>query len=931
MSENEKNVKICSLLTAHCSLLIVHCSLFCYIDHEVSFPRFIILFFAFFCVSNAFIYARDIVITVEDEELGMPLEGAVVSLRDGQQFSCDRNGEAKVNLPDNRQTIVQITYPGYDTRRMNIPAFAGGTSVERFNVSLRLGGIMEARELVVEAQRPQTSETRTGRSVAISERELERTAEIGIIEDVMNSVKLLPGVGYTGMFGALPSIRGGDPGDLMSVFDGFYLERPYHWVGAVSIFDPKMVSSARLSHGVFSSRYGHTISGLLEVTSKSPSSEEVELETAISTSAASLNLSYPLNQKGGVLFMGKVTYWDTFIWFLKGLSQITDDENLDRINAISTSPYIRSAAVAANYRFAHDLEWRLNGFFGSDGVGAAYKTDYDDEGIKGRMEMSADYGNYQGFLISGLTASPTPKLALRFSGGVGFMDTITNDMVDNNVEVHYNQDFIDKFYPLTFGLTTADSYTAPNVNATIEMESAVFTAQARVDADYDLGKGFITAIGVQELYSLWKQTGDIGLNFMEVNIQQLLNRMREDPDGVNLGDLGSLGDIADIIQYFDYFKQFPEATIIMPTGYPLDVQNHGLTTSAYSLVEYKSPDQKFEAELGLRLDHLILLGKNFTVQTEPALNPRLNIDINIFKNKGIFDSFDITLGTGLFSSIDKLTSFLDPDRFKGDLEIKFNRTWTSVIGFKTDVAQSYSFNIEGYYKYVFGRTYITADTLSENINPKFNYDGVGNVWGFDLQLQKLESRYWDGWISYSFNWTKYNNPKSSRDRGFGAEPSDSDSDFWFWPSFHRFHNCNLVLNVKPLQWFHVGLRFGFASGTPRNKAGDEIYPYPTLLLKENAAPVIIQKYRRDSWYDEDERSAWSLPLDIKVSFFLGNRNGRANTEIYLAAENLSSLFYNPRGNTTFNDYTGKEDEGGSGTSGFDLPIPMVSFGFKWRY
>jgi len=113
---------------------------------------------------------------------------------------------------------------------------------------------------------------------------------------------------------------------------------------------------------------------------------------------------------------------------------------------------------------------------------------------------------------------------------------------------------------------------------------------------------------------------------------------------------------------------------------------------------------------------------------------------------------------------------------------------------------------------------------------------------------------------------------------------------------------------------------------------DEIYPYPTLLINKNEAPIIIQKYGRDSWYDENERSAWSLPLDIKFSFFLANRKGgRANTEIYFAAENLSSLFYSPAGNTTFNEFTGKEDAGGSGSGGFNLPFPMISFGFKWRY
>jgi hypothetical protein len=54
-----------------------------------------------------------------------------------------------------------------------------------------------------------------------------------------------------------------------------------------------------------------------------------------------------------------------------------------------------------------------------------------------------------------------------------------------------------------------------------------------------------------------------------------------------------------------------------------------------------------------------------------------------------------------------------------------------------------------------------------------------------------------------------------------------------------------------------------------------------------------------------------------------------STEIYLAAENLLSLVYTSQGNTTFNDYTGREEPGG--TNNFDLPIPMASFGFKWRY
>jgi len=899
-------------------------------------PLALILVFLFL---SAVVFARDIEVTVEDEDLDMPLEGAVIVLRGGRQFTCNSKGIAIVTLPDNNQTVITITYPGYETLRLSIPAAdpAKSAQTEKLKAALRLGGIMQGQELVLEAARPETSETKSGRSVAISDRELTRTAEIGIIEDVMNSVKLLPGVGYTGMFSATPSIRGGDPGDLMAVLDGFYVERPYHWMGSISIFDPKMVSSARLSHGVFSARYGHTISGLLEITSKSPSQTETELEAAIGTSATSFNLSVPLSGKGGVLIMGKVTYWDTLVWTAQALSRVADNEILDATNSVSTAPYIRSAALAANYHFTPDMEWRLNAFFGSDGVGADYKNDYNsdsDETVEGMVEMKADYDNYQGFIISGLSASPTPKVALRLTGGFGFLETKTVDYMDNRITAAYNEDFIKLFNPFQISILEAASghkiekgvkYSAPNVNASVDMENTIFNAQGRFDADIELGKGFIAAAGVQELYSMWKLREDINLDFIEI-------RLLDKNGNILIKDPSILPE--NIANVLPFLKGIPNLSIVTSKSFPGDVKNQGFTSSAYGLIEYKSPNQRFEAELGLRADHLFFKGRDFSFYTMPALNPRLNVDFNLFKNRGAIDSLTLTAGSGLFSSINSLLCFFDPGNFKigdsDDIEVKFNRSWTSVIGTKIDFAEKFSLNIEGYYKYVFDRGYITAEVTMDGINPMFNFDGVGKVYGFDVQLQKMESRYWDGWISYTFTWAKYCDP-SAGGSGLSMGSTDTLEDLWYYPSFHRFHNFNLVLNIKPLQWFNIALRFGFASGQPRNKRDDKPpEPYPIILINDENEIDILQKYRRDSWYDDDERAPWSFPLDIKFSFFPANKNGRASMEIYAAGENMMSLIYTPPARTTFNSYSGKEDKGGSSGS-FDLPIPMVSFGVKWRY
>jgi hypothetical protein len=141
-----------------------------------------------------------------------------------------------------------------------------------------------------------------------------------------------------------------------------------------------------------------------------------------------------------------------------------------------------------------------------------------------------------------------------------------------------------------------------------------------------------------------------------------------------------------------------------------------------------------------------------------------------------------------------------------------------------------------------------------------------------------------------------------------------------------------------VRWFNIAGRFGFASGRLKSRVGETIYPYPVQEIgadgipvrDENGKPVIIQKYRRDSWYDENERTTWSLPLDLKLSFFSFDRKNRVQTETYLGAENLLSLVYRAEANTSFNAYTGKMDTGGD-SAVYELPIPMVSFGFKWSY
>jgi len=140
---------------------------------KMKINKYVIL--AVFFLSAIPLFCRDIIVSVVDGDLDLPLEGATVRTRGGNEYICDRDGKARVQVPDDRQVVLYAAYPGYETSAITIPVTGNS-----FTVSLNLSSFLQGRELVVEASRPGTSETKTGRSVAVSEREISQTAEIGI-------------------------------------------------------------------------------------------------------------------------------------------------------------------------------------------------------------------------------------------------------------------------------------------------------------------------------------------------------------------------------------------------------------------------------------------------------------------------------------------------------------------------------------------------------------------------------------------------------------------------------------------------------------------------------------------------------------------------------------------------------------------------------
>jgi hypothetical protein len=854
-----------------------------------------LLMAAFFLISFS-LFARDVEIIVEDIELNLPLEGAVIRSWDGTEYVCGEGGKAVIPAPDDRQVVIQAAYPGYETGRFVVAAT--GTV---FTLGLQLSGVMEGRELVIETTRPGTSETRTGRSVAVSGREIAQTAEIGIIEDVMSSIKLLPGVGYAGIFNAQPSIRGGDPNDMKAALDGFYIFNPYHWGGGVSIFDPRMVQSAQLSHGVFSSRYGHTISGLLEITSKKPSPTETQFEIGANTSAANFNLSLPLMGKGGVLFMGRITFYEPFIVVAKEMAKSVTE--IQPINAIRTAPFIRSGTITGNYRFTGGLELTATSFWGMDGVGVTYENSSRSEALNSDTDLIFDWTNYQGFITAALAWNPRSDMLLQVTAGTGYEESVIDGDIQYRIIEKYASNEFKTRYP---DVALPEPYRF-GTNALIRQSTLMFNAQGRVDFDWELKEGLLAAAGVQEMFTQLTSKGD----------QMLLTETR----------YRNLDPVSRLMLPWQIHLLSPETLdelrVSFPIEYDTDTGNNLFNTSGYGLVEF-APDSRFKTELGLQIDHYYLEGRDFSIPSNPVFNPRLSVDFNVLKSRGILQSIDLNAGTGLFSSLDNV-SFAAEKEYNVT-ELKPGRSWTSVFGAMLEFPESLIFNIEFYYKYIFDRMYIPVATGIDSLDVQPRFDGEGRVWGIDLMLQKKQSRFWDGWLSYSFNWANYRDP-SGRQSGLGFSGGNRGDD-WYFPSYHRYHNLNLVLNIKPTPRINIYTRFGLASGVQLSRRiGDGPISYPVYVYETGA---FIEKYYWPSEPDESNRTTPSLPMDLKFSIFGTSKTGKARYEVYFAVENVLALLYGAEGNTSFNQYTG-EINTGSNAARYDIPIPIPSFGFKISY
>lgn len=839
------------------------------------------------------VHAETLEILVYDRDLEVPLEGVLVrEALSGASGYTTVEGRATIETSIRApRTVIDLFLPGYETVRTMVTEFD-----QVVRIPMVIQGVLVAEELVVIADRVGRTDDEAGVSIVVERDFIKSSAMIGVIEDVMSTVKLLPGVSYTGGFNSFLSVRGGEPDGLTHVLDGLVVKYPYHWGGGVSVFNPHVVDTVKLSAGIFPVRYGQATSGLMEVSSIDPV-QGLRWEVAQSTSTLEGYAQVPFGETAGLFVGTRLTNYD-LVFALTG--QFLEDQGV----TFSRVPYIYAGYLRWYSRPTPATEWFVNAFLGRDGIGlAAIDPDADpEEEILNTFDFR--WNNNVSLTGVGINQLVGDRLLLSGVAGYEYVRNTVDAAFTERGRRTYSDTFVDAVQTDP-AFVAYRPYVTPGGSFSIDQPNGFFNSdvlhhiQVRGDGDYQIDDRNLLQAGLGAFISANEYVADF--SFWTIS---------EDEE---------TGEVSNRLLSLD--QAAPANRTLVSFGY----LNHQLQIVPGLLA----------ADLGLRIDHALLTGRGFRLNTVPSLGPRALVRFTPEPRSPVIDETTLTLGAGIFSKVPFDAGLINEDLQLAGGQLAAPKSAMALGGWEGRFAGGWRFKIEGYYKYLYDRFYINfsdepRDDGGSEAVPTVHTDGTGRVGGFDLVLDRRTSRWVDGMLSYSFIYARYRNPVSadagSDDGGGGTEPRGR----WYYPGFHRFHTLNALVNVKPLDWMTVTTTVTFATGTLAPAYGEKEI-VPVFIADESGALSVAETYSRDQFYSETNREGWVLPVDVRLAFHGYREDSKVYREFYIGGEDVLAPLINriaPASDSITTDrYTGEDTR----AADQNVSFPIVSVGLRVSY
>lgn len=823
------------------------------------------------------IFAKEVNVYVFDADLEIPLEGVRLTVKSKKSLSVftDEQGRAVINADEKSADAVEASLPGYKKESVSI-----NPDSSEIEIKMTIADVIEGKELVVNRVKAEEIQEKPGVSTVMTKEKMHSTASMGIIEDCMASVRTLPGVSFSGAWGSEPSVRGGDPRELAVTLDGMYTIFPWHWGGGNSILNPAMIESVKLSNGIFSARYGKASSGLLEATTLKPDFEKSHVNASISTMSADVFAQAPLGKDlGGLLFGTHLTY-------LEPIFAMYDACGNGSLASMKRPPYIRDFFFKANLKPTSVFDISLIGFYGSDGL--TYDDSETEKGLTTKQKM--DYDIYQG--IAGLNVKYLPTDNLQFHGLLSYNGMSENlDMKTNSSgTIKYTDEFMNKYSALP-GVASG-SYNLNGIDEHYKETVKSHLVNGKLESEIELNEKNHLCVGVEEIVSF-----------------------TDTSDKMNLW--------RDI--------EFRNNWLFKKSAWNTETKGNRIFNSAgFTSWTYGNENSLINSEIGVRGEFVTIYNskENYTLNMVPQICPRASVNFTPWRQTGKIKSAGFSAGTGLFVSNPRETMMLSKEYGAKNYDLKPNTALFAVLGGNMETENDWKFKLEIYYKHYLSRLYLytTSDAAEDFSRDEMHAktDGKGHVFGVDAMIEKNVGDSWDGYLSYSFVNARFKNPAGIRDDQYVSQKT-GELDQWFYPDYHRFHTINVVSNWHFGEGWTFTVKGTLATGAPKEKTGP-LTCYAAVM--EDG--TVVQRYTKSTIYSDTLRNQISCPVDVRISKQWQTHNGKANWEFYFAVQDLFVNFYSPKGEKSFNEFTGEMSDIEESPD-FSIGVPLPSIGIKLRF
>lgn len=240
---------------------------------------------------------------IVDQESGESLNSA--SVFDNIQkrgVLSNEYGFFSLNLMEDSSKI-EISFVGYTPQTLKI-----GKNDKISNLKISLNANSELDEILIKANSSdlKLSNRKLDNSIEIQQKLIKASPALAGGEDYLRGAQLLAGVnsGIDGLGGL--QVRGGDQGQNLLLLDGVTVFIPYHLLGVFSIYNPDMVSSAKLMTGSFPARYGGRLASVFDVRTREGNQYEWQGMASANLVNASVLAEGPIQKgKGALLFSSR--------------------------------------------------------------------------------------------------------------------------------------------------------------------------------------------------------------------------------------------------------------------------------------------------------------------------------------------------------------------------------------------------------------------------------------------------------------------------------------------------------------------------------------------------------------------------------------------------------------------------------------------------